>query len=415
MNNRFDRRNFLKKAGMFGCAALTFNMMPKVGVGSAWASDNTKLLILNLQGGCDGLSLFQPTSGGVYDTLNSLRPTLCVDPISLSQTADGYGFHPSLTTFKSLYDSGDLLSILGVGIENGSLSHADAEVGIARGVKDRLTPTASGFISRIGKEKNWSGLEAVSITGTDLAFSGTSFSAMQVNGLNNLKFIGDTTQSTHENSYRSDQIYELSKEWPTSENKPKFQELIKSIDLASNNSDLVQAALSEATFSQAYPNSSLGRLFKDAEVLLSATSFNSRVVNLRYPGYDTHSNQANVLLSNLNRVEAALSVFVSNMKTRGLWNNLIILVMSEFGRRNKENGSQGTEHGGANTFFLAGGPVNGGNIVGELTSSDLTSNSWLDPKYNVSEVYSQILAKMDLDPEKIIGETSGPSLAGILT
>jgi uncharacterized protein (DUF1501 family) len=45
--------------------------------------------------------------------------------------------------------------------------------------------------------------------------------------------------------------------------------------------------------------------------------------------------------------------------------NTVILVMSEFGRTVRQNGTQGTDHGHGNVMWLLGGPVKGGKVHGE--------------------------------------------------
>jgi hypothetical protein len=134
---------------------------------------------------------------------------------------------------------------------------------------------------------------------------------------------------------------------------------------------------------------------------------------MRPIGFDTHSTQADKLSSLLSQLNQALGVFVQNMKALSLWNNLIIVIYSEFGRTNAENGSQGTDHGGANPVFLAGGAVKGGNIIGSVVPGNLTSMGWLPMQINIVEVYRRILMKLDLDPNAIFAQPSGPTLEGM--
>ncbi len=418
MSSLYTRRNFLKSAGILGASAFGLGLFPANRFGSAWAqsisSTDPKLVVINLNGGFDGLSLFQPSSGSLYSTLASIRPNLCLAPGSLLNTSDGFGFHPSLTSFKSLYDEGKMLGVLGVGCKNMSLSHMDQEVAFARGVADRQSSTSSGLFARIGELQGWTtGLEVCSVTGSDPAFGGTEYIGVQVQGgLTEYKYKSSNIVGGQETSFRADTLYQISTGWPHAEENPRTGKVIKAIDLASSTSDLVQNAISATTFPNAYPTGGVARTFKNIEILLSDASLGTRIAYGRLGGYDTHSNQDTVLPSLLDQLDDAMIPFVANLKAKNIWNNTIVLIMSEFGRRNKENGSKGLDHGAANTFFLTGGLVNGG-IEGSLASSDLTNSDLLPMKYNIVEVYWQILAKMNLDPAAVFGASDGPSLSGI--
>jgi uncharacterized protein (DUF1501 family) len=45
--------------------------------------------------------------------------------------------------------------------------------------------------------------------------------------------------------------------------------------------------------------------------------------------------------------------------------DVVILTMSEFGRTARQNGNNGTDHGHATAFFVLGGSVNGGKVLGK--------------------------------------------------
>ena len=80
-----------------------------------------------------------------------------------------------------------------------------------------------------------------------------------------------------------------------------------------------------------------------------------RVVALTAPGhYDTHSDQASALAQGLQLTSDSLLAFQRDLETRGLADRVLVHVWSEFGRRGKENGSGGTDHGAAGVGFLLG-------------------------------------------------------------
>jgi uncharacterized protein (DUF1501 family) len=407
-----DRRNFLKSAFAFGSSAVTWGAFP--GLAKAVAAGNsTKVLFLNLNGGLDGLAALQPSSGSLYSTLASIRPTLALNPSSLLALNGEYGFHPLLTTFKSLYNEGAMLPILGVGYEHMTRSHLDAEVAFARGVPDRLAPVSGGFLNRLGSYYGWNSLRAVSVSGTDLAFEGGPYRGLQVDNLESLYF--RTFSSNSEIKDMTARAYAINQDQSLDDQKPFLKSSSQNFALAVDTTDIVHAAALSANPQFAYPNNQFGKALKDIHVLFSSPEINTQIGYMRPSGFDTHSTQQNRLDSLMTQFNQALGVYVQNMKALGLWSNLIIMIYSEFGRTNKENGSFGTDHGGANPVFLSGGAVQGGQLIGSIPNSELTDFGWLQMHYNVVEIYRRILMRLDLDPDAVFSSAAGPSLAGIFT
>lgn len=91
-----------------------------------------------------------------------------------------------------------------------------------------------------------------------------------------------------------------------------------------------------------------------------------KCVALEAPGaYDTHSNQVGELESGIQLTADSLLAFQRDLEARGLADRVVVHVWSEFGRRAKENGSNGTDHGAAGIGFVMGTQVQGG-MFGEF-------------------------------------------------
>lgn len=400
------RRDFLKSLAILGAGAVTWGALPNFA--RAANNNSTKLLFLNLNGGLDGLYALQPSYGDVYSTLSLLRPTLKTDPNSLLSAADGFGFHPNLTLFKSLFDSGNLSTVLGVGYERMSRSHLESEVIMSRGVPSSLSTSKSGFLNRLGAVNGWDSLHAISVTGNDLAFEGGEYRGIQVRSLEDFYFRGFA--SSQERNHLVATSYSLSHDAPIEAQKEKLTDFAKNYTIAADSIDAIKQAVQNHSPLVNYPSTQFGKALKDIDILFSSPELNTQVGYMRVGGFDTHSNQKQLLDSLLLQLNDALSAFVSSMIAKNLWNNLIVIVSSEFGRTNKENGSAGTDHGGANAVFLLGGTVNGGNIYGTVTSEDLTSGGWLDPQYNIIEIYRRAIERIGLDPNAVFAENVGASL-----
>jgi uncharacterized protein (DUF1501 family) len=80
--------------------------------------------------------------------------------------------------------------------------------------------------------------------------------------------------------------------------------------------------------------------------------------------YDTHSDEAGTLATNLKQTVEAVVAFQRDLEARGLDQRVLIQLWSEFGRRPRENGS-GTDHGAGGNAFLIGTRASG-KMVGEF-------------------------------------------------
>src|SRR5690606_13634354 len=85
-------------------------------------------------------------------------------------------------------------------------------------------------------------------------------------------------------------------------------------------------------------------------------------------GWDTHVAQGGVqgvLATRLADLGSGLASFAKAMGPE--WKRTVVVVVSEFGRTMKENGGKGTDHGFGTAYWVLGGSVKGGRLVGEQT------------------------------------------------
>jgi len=83
-------------------------------------------------------------------------------------------------------------------------------------------------------------------------------------------------------------------------------------------------------------------------------------------GWDTHVNEGaaqGALATNLTGLGGGLAVLAQSLGAE--WKNTVVVVVSEFGRTFRENGNRGTDHGHGTVYWILGGSVSGGRIVGE--------------------------------------------------
>ena len=77
-------------------------------------------------------------------------------------------------------------------------------------------------------------------------------------------------------------------------------------------------------------------------------------------GYDTHATQLAQHANLLGELSGALKAFLDDLAAAKLADRVLVLCFSEFGRRVRENGSAGTDHGTAEPVLLAGPGVKAG-------------------------------------------------------
>jgi uncharacterized protein (DUF1501 family) len=78
------------------------------------------------------------------------------------------------------------------------------------------------------------------------------------------------------------------------------------------------------------------------------------------------------------------------MKKAGLWDNVLILTYSEFGRRVKENRGAGTDHGTASSHMILGGRVRGGIYGKHPNFSQLDANGNVRHTTDFRSIYATI-------------------------
>src|SRR5262249_45247660 len=80
--------------------------------------------------------------------------------------------------------------------------------------------------------------------------------------------------------------------------------------------------------------------------------------------YDSHFEQFQVHANLLGELSGGLKAFLDDLAAAKLADRVSVLCFSEFGRRVRENGSEGTDHGTAGPVLLAGPKVKAG-LIGE--------------------------------------------------
>jgi uncharacterized protein (DUF1501 family) len=135
----------------------------------------------------------------------------------------------------------------------------------------------------------------------------------------------------------------------------------------------------------------LGRGLKTAAQLIKM-NIGLSAISVELGGWDTHEGQPGRFKTLVDRLSSGLCAFWNDMA--GYHDNLLVLTITEFGRRLRANRSNGTDHGRASAMLLIGGNVVGGHFHGDwpgLASTQLDEGVDLAVATDYRRVLSEVL------------------------
>jgi uncharacterized protein (DUF1501 family) len=154
-----------------------------------------------------------------------------------------------------------------------------------------------------------------------------------------------------------------------------------------------------------YPhNSDLSSSLQLAATLLGA-NLGTRVITIDWGSFDTHGDQVTSQDPQLSVLSSALAAFKSDLAARGIEQNVVTLVFSEFGRRIMSNDSLGTDHGAGGLVVVSGSSVRGG-LAGEypgVQPSEQDQDGNLVPITDFRTVYQALIGEwLGGDPTAVL-------------
>jgi uncharacterized protein (DUF1501 family) len=142
-----------------------------------------------------------------------------------------------------------------------------------------------------------------------------------------------------------------------------------------------------------------------------------RIAALAFEGWDTHAREGGAtgrLATLLGGLDAALLAFEQNLKP--YWKDTAILVVTEFGRTVRINGTAGTDHGTGTVAFLVGGAVKGGRVIADwpgLKDAQLYQGRDLKPTTDLRAVTKGVLADLYGASAAALAERVFPGSIGV--
>ena len=167
------------------------------------------------------------------------------------------------------------------------------------------------------------------------------------------------------------------------------------------------------TSTATYPNTGFGKNLKTTAELINS-GVESRVYYLALSGFDTHVRQHEQQGRLLGELSDGLAALAADLQKNGEWNNTLVMVFSEFGRRVGQNASHGTDHGTANNVFLLSGALRKAGLLNQPASLADLDQGDLRYQLDFRSLYASILTDWLGADDKLVLGPGVVKLAGLL-
>jgi uncharacterized protein (DUF1501 family) len=423
------RRQFIKLTTTASAAGmLPFELQASMKlVNSFYNCDlsNRKLILVELNGGNDGLNTVIPING--FTDYQTLRPNIHIPssvylPLNnldsnLIGTNQDIALHPELTGFYNLYAQDQLRIIQSVGYPSQNKSHFGSQDIYATGNDGNnwINGDQSGWIGRF-MEQNYNdsiptnyplGIQVGSNT-TSLGFHGEIEHGLALN------LSGQDSENFY--SVLSGLAGEPPNNIPSSDYGTELQYIIDTDILSNQYSQVISTAFNNGANSNTanYPDTNLADQLKTVARLIRG-GIETKVFMVKLGGFDTHNNQnqssgdiQGTHSELLNTLSGAIESFMTDLNSDNLADDVLGITFSEFGRKAKENGSLGTDHGEVAPMFAFGKPVKSGisGINVDLTEAVQTNNYQLHTiQHDYRATFATIMQDFLGAPNSIIDST----------
>ncbi len=403
-HKKWNRRSFLQTLGLGGAGAtlmmngipMAFGQSTPLSTALGKSDSGRVLLIVRLQGGNDGLNTIVPIYD--YDRYANARPTLRHELADIHKLSQDFGVPKYLQeSIEPIWEGGCMKVVHGTGYEDQNLSHFTGTDNMSRGTDDELVET--GVYGRYFENIYPDYLlnlpdapPAVQIGGVgDIIFTGSE---------NNFAFTMANIRQL-EQIASSGNLYNVA-DVPDCTKGSQLKYVRGVLNTTLKYSGVIKEAAASQTNIVEFPDTNLG----------SALSIISRTIKARMGtcvymvnlnGFDTHANQPEKHQELLTNITESIAAFYRDLEPSGRDQDVLTMTFSEFGRRVRENGSNGTDHGKAAPMMLFGPALNGSGFIGEHPSlSDLDRGGNLKYTQDFINVYGTVMEQwLCIDPSII--------------
>lgn len=385
------RRNFLSMTA----AAGTSLWLPRVfaaqgpasgafdGASASTAHGYANLLILvELKGGNDGLNTVVPYADPTY---YALRKNIGVKREQLIQLDERTALHPGLQPLMPLWQNHQLAIVQGVSYTQPNLSHfRSIEIWDTASRSDQYL--REGWLTRAFAQRPVpAGFAADGVVIGSAEMGPLANGAQAIALVNPAQFVRAsrlvTPVSLHERNPELAHILDVE------------NDIVKA-------ADRLRPRAGQYTLTTRFPNGAFGTSVKTAMQVLAASGTPQgapvagqgvAVIRLTLNGFDTHQNQPGQQAALLKQLADGLVAMKDALTELGRWNNTLVMTYAEFGRRPRENQSNGTDHGTVAPHFVTGGRVRGGLYGVPPVLARLDGNGNLPVGVDFQQLYATVL------------------------
>ncbi|MDH3700754.1 MAG: DUF1501 domain-containing protein [Alphaproteobacteria bacterium] len=369
-----SRRRVLRGLGSGGLITALPGAIP---VALAGAPTDRRLVVLLLRGGLDGLAAVPPYGDRDYHTLRGALAFADPGRDNGALDLDGrFGLHPSLLPLEKMFRARELAVLHAVATPYRARSHFEGQdllesgAALPRGVQDGWLNRALGLFGEFERRLGLAVGHAVPL----ILRGDVPVGAWAPRVLPPLQ---DDFLSRLQTLYAGDPVL-----------APALGEAIQAQDMSDEimgQGDRRKRPRGARVLRHVVKN--VGRLL--------ANPRGPRIAVLEAGGWDTHAQQG-VLTGRLARNLGALADGLVALRAamEPVWNRTAVVVVSEFGRTVRPNGTGGTDHGTAGVAFLLGGSVAGGRVVARwpgLSTGRLYENRDLAPTTDMRALFKAVL------------------------
>lgn len=367
---------------------------------STAASNDHVLVLVQMQGGNDGLNMVIPID--MYANYYNARTNVAIPQskvLRLNGTEET-GLHPAMTELQTLFNSGKTTIVQSVGYGNQDFSHfRSTDIWMSGDTtRNRSASVKTGWLGRYIESEypGYPDLYANADMPDPLAIQISPMPTVTVQGpvISMGMSITDPTKVY--------QFINPFNDYPFGQvNANRMLKYVRTIsEKTKTYSDAIKAGYNRANNLAAYPENSLSHQLKIVARLIKG-GLKTRVYTVTIPGFDTHKTQVNASDTTtgehaqlLKELSTSIAAFQKDLELMELDDRVLGMTFSEFGRRIKSNASMGTDHGAAAPLLLFGKHVSSG-VLGKSPEipAEIHTNMNVSYQYDFRSIYASVLER----------------------
>ncbi|NJC26219.1 DUF1501 domain-containing protein [Neolewinella antarctica] len=392
-----DRRNFLRRGGALSLPLLAgFS-----GIQAAGSSFLTNLLppgsdrvlvLIQLNGGNDGLNTLVPIDQ--MGALQNVRPNVYQPKSSLKALTTSLALHSRMGGMQGLFTEGKMSIVQDVGYPNQNRSHFRS-ADIWTSGSNATTTLETGWVAR-HLETEFVGFP------TDFPTSSQPHPpAISMGNIGNATcqgYVTNVSQTVKNPSELTLLAPGGNTPLPDDNYGDQLDFLRTAIEQTNEYGVVIKAAAESGATSATYQPGPLREQLQNVVRLISG-GLQTQVYVVQLGGFDTHATQVNGNNTTqgrhadlLGQLSDGIAAFQTDLEEQGIADRVLGMTFSEFGRRIRSNGSNGTDHGTAAPMFLFGNCVSG-TVLGDNPTIDtqIDQNEGVPMQYDFRDVYGSVL------------------------